>query len=89
MNAHAASVALAGTGAQGEVYSAYWIQRSEDPEKEPVRRPVAVKKFNRAQESVQEVQMHLNVGVDDHIVQLKALCRHGSAVYLIMEYFPR
>ena len=67
-----------GAGAQGEVYAAWWRQR-----------PVAVKKFTYAADGLHEVQMHLCVGQHPNIVELRALAQQGSALYMVMEYFPR
>jgi len=60
------------------VYAAWWRQR-----------PVAVKKFTYAADGLHEVQMHLCVGRHPNIVELRALAQQGSALYIVMEYFPR
>ena len=33
--------------------------------------------------------MHLCVGRHPNIVELRALAQQGSALYMVMEYFPR
>lgn len=68
----------AGSGAQGDVYAAWWRQK-----------PVAVKKFTVAADGLHEVQMHLSVGQHPNVVQLRALANMGSSLYMVMEYFPR
>lgn len=60
------------------MYAAWWRQR-----------PVAVKKFTYAADGLHEVQMHLCVGRHPNIVELRALAQQGSALYMVMEYFPR
>ncbi len=72
---------LTGAGAEGEVYAAWWRDSM-----------VAVKRFNRASDSIHELRMHTAVGTgghDENIVPLRGYCRRDDAVYLVMEYCPR
>ena len=72
---------LAGAGAEGEVYAAWWRDSM-----------VAVKRFNKASDSIHELRMHTAVGTagnDDCIIPLRGYCRRDNAVYLVMEYCPR
>jgi serine/threonine protein kinase len=63
------------------VYAAWWRDSM-----------VAVKRFNKASDSIHELRMHTAVGTagnDDCIVPLRGYCRRDNAVYLVMEYCPR
>ena len=42
-----------------------------------------------AADGLHEVQMHLCAGRHPNVVELKALAQQGSALYMVMEYFPR
>lgn len=78
---HRTHYTIAGAGAEGEVYAAWWRDSM-----------VAVKRFNRAADSIHELRMHTAVGTagnDDCIVPLRGYCRRDNAVYLVMEYCPR
>lgn len=72
-----------GAGAQGEIYAAWLMPKGRE------KKPVAVKKFSRAADAVQEVQMHLCAGQHPNIVELRALCQRGDELWLIMELLPR
>ncbi len=53
---------------------------------------VAVKRFNRAEDSIHELRMHTAVGSggeNESVLLLKGYCRRDDAVFLIMEYCPR
>jgi hypothetical protein len=69
---------LLGAGSEGAVYAAWYLET-----------PVAVKRFNRVEDSLHEVAMYLGVGSHDNVVALRALCQHESAMYLVLEYCPR
>ncbi|KAL4522997.1 hypothetical protein Ndes2526A_g07715 [Nannochloris sp. 'desiccata'] len=69
---------LLGAGSEGAVYAAWYLET-----------PVAVKRFNRVEDSLHEVAMYLGVGSHDNVVALRALCQHENAMYLILEYCPR
>ncbi|PRW44254.1 3-phosphoshikimate 1-carboxyvinyltransferase isoform A [Chlorella sorokiniana] len=69
---------LLGAGAEGAVYAAWFLES-----------PVAVKKFNRVEDSLHEVQMYLLLGSHDNIVALRGLCQHEGSMYLVLEYCPR
>jgi serine/threonine protein kinase len=63
------------------VYAAWWRESM-----------VAVKRFNKASDSIHELRMHTAVGTagnDDCIIPLRGYCRRDNAVYLVMEYCPR
>ena len=68
----------AGSGAEGEVYAAWWNDAM-----------VAVKRFNRAQDSIHELSMHSVVRRHEGIVPLLAYCKREQQVYIVMEYFWR
>lgn len=72
-----------GKGAQGEICAAWLAVKGQE------RRPVAVKKFARAAEGTHEIKMHMSAGRHPSVVELRALCQHGTALYLIMELLPR
>jgi len=67
-----------GSGAEGEVYAAWWNDAM-----------VAVKRFNRAQDSIHELSMHSVVRAHEGIVPLLAYCKRDQQVYIVMEYFWR
>ena len=69
---------LLGAGSEGAVYAAWYMET-----------PVAVKRFNRVEDSLHEVGMYLGVGSHDNVVGLRALCQHEGAMFLILEYCPR
>lgn len=69
---------LLGEGSEGAVYAAWFLES-----------PVAVKRFNRVEDSLHEVGMYLGAGSHDNVVALRALCQHEGNMYLIMEYCPR
>ena len=69
---------LLGAGSEGAVYAAWYLET-----------PVAVKRFNRVEDSLHEVAMYLGVGSHDNVVALRALCQHEAAMYLVLEYCPR
>lgn len=63
------------------MYAAWWRESM-----------VAVKRFNKASDSIHELRMHTAVGTagnDDCIIPLRGYCRRDNAVYLVMEYCPR
>ena len=69
---------LLGAGSEGAVYAAWYLET-----------PVAVKRFNRVEDSLHEVGMYLGIGSHDNVVALRALCQHEGAMYLVLEYCPR
>jgi len=69
---------LLGSGSEGAVYAAWYLET-----------PVAVKRFNKVDDSVHEIGMFLGVGSHDNVVALRALCQHEDAMYLVLEYCPR
>jgi serine/threonine protein kinase len=69
---------FAGSGAEGEVYAAWWNDAM-----------VAVKRFNRAQDSIHELSMHSVVVPHEGVVPLLAYCKREQQVYIVMEYFWR
>lgn len=69
---------LLGSGSEGAVYAAWYLET-----------PVAVKRFNRVEDSLHEVGMYLGVGSHDNVVALRALCQHEAAMYAVLEYCPR
>lgn len=62
------------------MYAAWWRESM-----------VAVKRFNRASDSIHELRMHTAVssGDNQNVLSLKGYCRRDDAVFLIMEYCPR
>ena len=63
------------------MYAAWWRESM-----------VAVKRFNRAADSIHELRMHTAVGTsgqEENVVALRGYCRRDDAVFLVMEYFPR
>jgi len=60
------------------VYAAWWNDAM-----------VAVKRFNRAQDSIHELSMHSVVRAHEGIVPLLAYCKRDQQVYIVMEYFWR
>jgi Protein tyrosine and serine/threonine kinase len=77
------SVCLSGAGAQGVVHAGWWEQGLGH------RRPVAVKKFHSTRAAVLELEMHLLVGRNKHVVELLACCYHRNTIFMVLEYFPR
>ena len=69
---------LLGTGSEGAVYAAWYLET-----------PVAVKRFNRVEDSLHEVGMFLGIGSHDNVVALRALCQHEGAMHVVLEYCPR
>ncbi|KAL4428326.1 hypothetical protein ABPG75_002415 [Micractinium tetrahymenae] len=69
---------MLGAGAEGAVYAAWFLES-----------PVAVKKFERAEDSLHEVEMYLQAGSHDNVVALRGLCQHEGSMYLVLEYCPR
>ncbi|KAL4858866.1 Mitogen-activated protein kinase kinase kinase dlk-1 [Chlorella vulgaris] len=69
---------LLGAGAEGAVYAAWLLET-----------PVAVKKFERAEDSLHEVEMYLQLGSHDNVVALRGLCQHEGSMFLVLEYCPR
>lgn len=69
---------LLGAGSEGAVYAAWYLET-----------PVAVKRFNRVEDSLHEVGMYLGVGSHDNVVALRALCQHEGAMHVVLEYCPR
>ncbi|EFN55353.1 hypothetical protein CHLNCDRAFT_134377 [Chlorella variabilis] len=69
---------LLGAGAEGAVYAAWFLES-----------PVAVKKFERAEDSLHEVEMYLQLGSHDNVVALRGLCQHEGSMFLVLEYCPR
>lgn len=69
---------LLGSGAEGTVHAAWYLDT-----------PVALKRFNRLQDSLHELGMYLGLGSHDNIVALRALCNREDNVDLVLEYCPR
>jgi hypothetical protein len=67
-----------GVGSEGSVHAAWYLDT-----------PVAVKQFNRMEDSLHELGMYLGVGSHDNVVALRALCQHEGAMYLVLEFCPR
>lgn len=69
---------ILGVGSEGSVHAAWYLDT-----------PVAVKQFNRVEDSLHEVGMYLGVGSHDNVLALRALCQHEGAMYLVLEFCPR
>lgn len=69
---------LLGSGAEGTVHAAWYLDT-----------PVALKRFNRLEDSLHELGMYLGLGSHDNIVALRALCNREDNVDLVLEYCPR